>query len=334
MKKQVLSFLLITICFIHPATFADTLSDVKKSGFLRCGVSTGLIGFSKADEKGNWKGLDVDICRAVAAATLGDAQKVKFYPLSARERFTALQSGEIDILSRNTTWTFSRDTTLGLNFAGISYYDGQGFMLKKNLGINSAKGLNGLTVCLKQGTTSELNLIDFFKKNNMKYKAISFDTTDQIIKGFASGRCDMVTSDRSQLYAMRLTLANPETAIILPEVISKEPLGPVVRDDDNNWFNIVKWTIYTMLDAEELGISRKNIKTLKNNPEPAIRRFLNATGKKLGLDKNWTYTIISEVGNYADVFEGNIGNRSPLKIERGFNALWSDGGLQYAPPIR
>jgi len=334
MNKHVLSFLLITILFIHPASFANTLSDVKKSGFLRCGVSTGLTGFSKAGEKGNWKGFDVDICHAVAAATMGDAKKVKFYPLSAKERFTALQSGEIDILSRNTTWTFSRDTGMGLNFAAISYYDGQGFMLRKNLEINSAKGLNGLTVCLKQGTTSELNLIDFFKKNNMKYKAISFDTSAQIIKGFAAGRCDMVTSDRSQLYAMRLTLSNPDTATILPEVISKEPLGPVVRDDDNNWFNIVKWTIFAMLNAEELGVNRENIKALKNSPEPAIQRLLNASGEKLGLGNNWTYNIISQVGNYADIFEGNIGNRSPLKIERGFNALWSNGGLQYAPPIR
>ncbi len=334
MIRHILSFLIVALTFMHPAAFANTLSEVKKAGFLRCGVSTGLTGFSRVDEKGNWKGLDVDICRAVAATALGDAKKVKFYPLSAKERFTALQSGEIDILSRNTTWTFSRDSTLGLNFAGIVYYDGQGFMLKKDLGINNAKGLNGLTVCLKKGTTSELNLIDFFKKHNMKYKAISFDTTEQIIKGFASGRCDMVTSDRSQLYAIRLTLANPDAAIILPEVISKEPLGPMVRDDDNHWFTLVKWTIYAMLNAEELGISRKNINTLKNSTEPAIQRFLKTSGEKLGLENNWTYAIISQVGNYADIFEGNIGSRSPLKIERGLNALWSNGGLHYAPPIR
>ncbi len=333
MNKYLFTFVLFALFRLNPA-FADTLSDIKKTGYIKCGVSTGLNGFSKADEKGHWKGLDVDLCRAVAAATLGDAQKVKFYPLSAKERFTALQSGEIDILSRNTTWTFSRDTTLGLNFAGIIYYDGQGFMLKKDLDISDTKALNGLSVCLKQGTTSELNLIDFYKKNNMKYKAISFDTSEQIIKGFASGRCDMVTSDRSQLYSMRLTLDNPDSAIILADVISKEPLGPVVRDNDDNWLNIVKWTIYTLLNAEELGISRENIKKLKENPEPSMQRLLNASGKKLGLGKTWSYDIISQVGNYADIFEANIGKRSPLRIERGLNALWSKGGLQYAPPMR
>ena len=333
MKK---SFLLglATAAIFSTSAQAGTLEDVKKAGVLKCGVSTGLGGFSAADDKGNWKGLDVDVCRAVAAAVLGDAKKVKYNPLTAKERFTALQSGEIDMLSRNTTWTLTRDASLGLNFAGVNYYDGQGFMVTKALGVDSALKLDGAAVCIQAGTTTELNLADYFKANNMKYKAITFDTSDQTIKGFESGRCDMLTSDQSQLYSLRIKLAKPDSAIVLPEVISKEPLGPVVRQGDDQWFNIVKWSLNAMINAEELGLTSKNIKEKKDSKDPAIGRMVGGQGEKLGLDDNWSANIIEQVGNYGESFERNVGTGSPLKIGRGLNALWSKGGIMYAPPIR
>ena len=316
---------------------AGTLEDVKERGKLFCGVSTGLAGFSQKDEKGKWSGIDVDACRAVAAAVLGGADKVEYKPLTAKERFTALQSGEIDMLSRNTTWTHTRDTSLGLNFVGTTYYDGQGFMVKKALGVKSAKELDGAAVCIQAGTTTELNLADYFRANNMEYKAITFDTSDQTRGGFDSGRCDVLTSDQSQLYALRIGLTDPDSAMVLPEVISKEPLGPVVRQGDDEWFNVVRWSVFALIEAEFLGIDSQSASPLKNNGNPAQKRFLGSegdAGKNLGLDNNWAYQIVKQVGNYGEIFEKNVGADSPLKIARGLNAQWNDGGILYSPPIR
>ena len=316
---------------------AGTLEDVKKRGSLNCGVSTGLAGFSQKDEKGKWSGIDVDACRAVAAAVLGDADKVSYKPLTAKERFTALQSGEIDMLSRNTTWTQTRDTSLGLNFVGTTYYDGQGFMVKKSLGVDSAKQLNGAAVCIQAGTTTELNLADYFRANNMEYKAITFDTSDQTRGGFDSGRCDVLTSDQSQLYALRIGLTDPESAIVLPEVISKEPLGPAVRQGDDEWFNIVRWSVFALIEAEFLGVDSKSADKLKNNGNPEQKRLLGSegdSGEKLGLGADWAYNIVKQVGNYGEIFERNVGAGSPLKIARGLNAQWNNGGILYSPPIR
>ncbi|WP_370454958.1 amino acid ABC transporter substrate-binding protein [Hahella sp. KA22] len=314
-----------------------TLDAVKKKGFVQCGVSTGLPGFSNPDDKGNWMGLDVDLCRAVAAATLGDASKVKYIPLTAKERFTALQSGEIDLLSRNTTWTLTRDGSLGLNFAGVNYYDGQGFLVSKDLGVKSAKELDGAAVCIQAGTTTELNLADYFREFGMKYQPVVFDTSDQTVKGFEAGRCDVLTSDQSQLYALRIQLSNPDKAMVLPEVISKEPLGPVVRQGDDQWFNIVKWSLFAAITAEELGVSSDNADKMKSSTNPNVQRLLGTEagqGKNLGLDDAWAFNIVKQVGNYGEMFERNVGKSSPLGIERGLNALWTKGGLQYAPPIR
>jgi general L-amino acid transport system substrate-binding protein len=316
---------------------AGTLDDVKKKGILSCGVSTGLPGFSNPDKNKKWAGLDSDFCKAVAAAVLGDANKVKFTPLTAKERFTALQSGEIDILSRNTTWTQTRDASLGLNFAGVMYYDGQGFMVSKKLGVKSAKELSGAAVCIQAGTTTELNLADYFRFNNMKYKSVVFDTSDQSIKGFESGRCDVLTSDQSQLYALMTKLKNPANAMVLPEIISKEPLGPVVRQGDDVWFNINRWTLNALITAEELGITSKNIESMMSSKNPSIERFVGKTqdlGKKISLDNTWAVNIIKQVGNYSEIFERNVGKNTPLKIARGLNALWSNGGIMYAPPMR
>lgn len=333
MKKSIFLGLAVVTMFGASAT-ADTLESVMKNDSVKCGVSTGLAGFSAADEKGNYQGIDVDVCRAVAAATLGDAQKVKFIPLTAKERFTALQSGEIDVLSRNTTWTLTRDASLGLNFAGVNYYDGQGFMVSKSLGVKSAMELDGAAVCLQSGTTTELNLADYFKANNMSFKAVTYDTSDQTIKGFEAGRCDMLTSDQSQLYSLRIKLAKPEDAVVLPEVISKEPLGPVVRQGDDKWFNIVRWSLNTMINAEEMGLTKANIASMKDSKDPATQRIMGGQGEKLGLSDDWSYNIISQVGNYGESFEANVGSGSPLKIGRGLNALWNKGGIMYAPPIR
>jgi len=332
MKKLAAS--LIAIACIGGVASADTLESVKKNGHVKCGVTTGLPGFSAADEKGVWRGIDVDICRGVAAAVLGDASKVKYTPLTAKERFTALQSGEIDMLSRNTTWTLTRDASLGLNFTGVNYYDGQGFMVNKNLGVKSALELDGAAICIQAGTTTELNLADYFKSHNMKYRAVTYDSSDQTIKGFEAGRCDVLTSDQSQLYALRIKLAKPEDAVVLPEIVSKEPLGPVVRQGDDKWFNIVKWTLFAMVNAEELGVSSSNIKEMKKSKNPAIQRLITGQGEKLGLSDDWSYNIISQVGNYGEIFDRNVGAGSPLKIERGLNQLWNKGGIMYAPPIR
>ena len=305
---------------------------------MQCGVNTGLPGFAVADAKGEWTGMDVEVCRAVAAAVLGDAQAVKFTPLTAKERFTALQSGEIDLLSRNTTWTLSRYTGLGVNFTGITYYDGQGFMVKKDLGVSDAKELGGASICIQSGTTTELNLADWFRTRGMNYQPVVFDTADQVVGGFAAGRCDALTSDQSQLYALRIKLADPSSAIVLPNVISKEPLGPLVRQGDDQWFNIVKWTLFALVNAEELGITAANVEQMKaGSKDPNVRRLLGAEGnfgEAMGLGADWAFQAVKQMGNYGEMFERNLGNSTPLGIARGLNALWSEGGLQYAPPIR
>jgi general L-amino acid transport system substrate-binding protein len=320
------------------AQAATTLEAVKERGHLKCGVNTGLPGFSSADDKGRWTGLDVDICRAVAAAVLGDANAVKFTPLTAKERLTAVQTGEVDLLSRNTTWTATRDTALGLNFTGVSFYDGQAFMVKKALGLSSARELDGASVCVLSGTTTELNLADYFRTNKLSYQSVVFDTADQVVAGFESGRCDAVTSDQSQLYAQRIKLSQPDSAVVLPTVISKEPLGPVVRQGDDGWFNIVKWTLFALLNAEEFGVTSANVDELRaNSSNPNVRRLLGSEsdiGGNMGLGADWAHRIVKQVGNYGEIFERNVGGASPLGIERGLNALWNQGGLQYAPPIR
>ncbi|MBL6959157.1 MAG: amino acid ABC transporter substrate-binding protein [Rhodospirillales bacterium] len=339
MKSKMLGVLVAAgtaVAFAATAS-AATLDDVKKKGHVQCGVNTGVPGFALPDSKNQWTGLDVDVCRAVAAAVLGDAGKVKYTPLTAKERFTALQSGEIDILSRNTTWTHTRDTSLGLNFAGVNYYDGQGFLVNKSLGVKSAKELDGASVCIQAGTTTELNLADYFKQNGMKYKAVVFDTSDQTRQGFEANRCDMLTSDASQLYALRTKMKNPNGAIVLPEIISKEPLGPVVRQGDDQWFNIVRWSMNAWINAEELGITSGNADKMKGSKNPNVKRLLGTSGdlgQKLGLDNAWAYRIVKQVGNYSESFERNVGMSSPLKIARGVNALWNKGGIMYAPPIR
>lgn len=315
-----------------------TLDAVKKKGFVQCGVSDGLPGFSYADAKGQYQGIDVDVCKAVAAAVFGDAGKVKFSPLTAKERFTALQSGEVDVLSRNTTWTSSRDAAMGLNFTGVTYYDGQGFLVNKGIGVKSAKELDGATVCIQAGTTTELNLSDYFRANNLKYTPITYDTSDESAKSLESGRCDVLTSDQSQLYAQRIKLAKPDDYVVLPEVISKEPLGPAVRQGDEEWFDIVRWTLFAMLNAEELGVTSTNVEQMaKTTKNPDVARLLGAEGeygKDLKLANDWAVQIVKQVGNYGEVFERNVGKGSELKIERGLNALWNKGGLQYAPPVR
>ncbi|MEA3466598.1 MAG: amino acid ABC transporter substrate-binding protein [Thermodesulfobacteriota bacterium] len=340
MKKITWALVATVVTLVISVGFAQasTKDEVQKRGVFQCGVSTGLPGFSIADEKGNWAGLDVDVCKAIAAATLGDATKIKYVPLNAKERFTALQSGEIDALVRGTTWTLTRDSSLGLNFTGVNYYDGQGFMVMKKLGVKSALDLNGAAVCIQSGTTSELNLADYFKENKMEYKAVVFDSHDATAKAFDNGRCDVLTSDQSQLYGLRTHLSKPDDAVVLPEVISKEPLGPVVRQGDDAWFNIVKWTLNAMIEAEELGVTAANVDDMKaNSKSPAIRRLLGLegiAGKGLGLNSDWAYQVIKQVGNYGEIFDRNVGAGSPLKIARGLNALWSKGGIMYAPPVR
>lgn len=316
---------------------ASTLQEVVKKGELSCGISTGIPGFSATDSKGVWQGLDVDFCKSVAAAVFGDASKVKYIALTAKERFTALQSGEVDVLSRSTTWTATRDTSLGLNFAGVNYYDGQGFLVSKNLGVTSAKELDGATFCIQAGTTTELNLTDYFKANKMEYKAVTYDTSGQTVDGFKSGRCDVLTSDASQLYGLKIKLDDPNSAFVLPEIISKEPLGPVVRQGDDEWFNIVRWTMFATLEAEELGVTSANVDAMLKSENPNIKRLLGTSGsagEDLGLKNDWAYQIVKQVGNYAEMFDRNVGKDSPLNIDRGINNLWNKGGLMYPMPIR
>lgn len=323
--------------FVAQGASAQTLKQVKDRGVLNCGANGQLAGFGLPDAQGNWAGLDVDVCRAVAAAVLGDAKKVKFVPLTAKDRFTALQSGDVDLLARNTTWTESRDTTLGLNFTGVNYYDGQGFMVRKSLKVNSALELNGASVCVQQGTTTELNLADYFRANKMQLKSVTFADADQTVKAYDAGRCDAFTTDASGLYSERLRLAKPDDHIVLPEIISKEPLGPSVRHGDDQWFDVVKWVGFAMVDAEDLGVDSKNVDEMMKSTNPEIRRLLGVEGnfgEQLGLTKDTFYKVIKQVGNYGESFERNVGSGSPLKIDRGLNKLWTKGGIMYAPPVR
>ncbi|MCE8017385.1 amino acid ABC transporter substrate-binding protein [Halomonas sp. MCCC 1A17488] len=316
---------------------ADTLDDTRERGAVQCGVSDGLPGFSAPDDQGEWQGLDVDICRAVAAAVFGDSEAVRYISLNAVERFTALQSGEVDVLSRNTTWTTTRDTTLGLNFTGVTFYDGIGFMINKDLGVSSAKELDGAAICVQSGTTTELNVADYFRANGMEFDPIVFDTSEQTVGGYEAGRCDVLTSDTSQLAALRIQLSDPDQSVILPEIISKEPLGPVVRQGDDKWFNIVKWSLFAMLNAEEMGITSDNVDEMLESDNPDVARLLGRDGnygEAMGLEADWAYNIIKQVGNYGESYDRNVGMSSPLEIERGVNALWTEGGIQYAPPIR
>ncbi|GHC68520.1 amino acid ABC transporter substrate-binding protein [Limoniibacter endophyticus] len=320
---------------------AATLDDVKARGELVCGTNTGLAGFAAPDNAGNWTGLDVDFCRAVAAAIFGDPAKVRFVPLSAKDRFTALQSGNVDLLSRNTTWTINRDTALGLNFVGVTYYDGQGFMVRKDLDVNSALELGGATVCVQAGTTTELNMADYFRANNLEYNPVVFEALAETTKAYEDGRCDAYTTDASGLYSTRLQLANPDDHVVLPDLISKEPLGPAVRKGDEQWFSVVKWTYFALLNAEDLGITQANVEEIaaKADASPEIKRVLGTEegskiGTDLGLENDWVVKIVKGVGNYGEIFERNVGQGSPLKIDRGLNKLWNKGGLQYGMPIR
>jgi general L-amino acid transport system substrate-binding protein len=315
---------------------AGTLDQVKARGQLICGANPGLAGFGLPDSQGVYKGLDVDECKAIAAAIFNDPSKVKYLPINAKDRPTILASGEIDVLIRNTTWTLSRQTG-GMFFTGINFYDGQGFMVRKKLGVDSALKLDGASICVQQGTTTELNLADYFRANNMKLEAVVFATDEEATKAYDSGRCDAYTTDASGLYSERLKMSNPDDHMVLPEIISKEPLGPSVRRDDVQWFQIVQWTHYALLTAEELGVTQANVDEKLKSDNPAIRRLLGVEGsygEGLGLTKDWAYRIVKAVGNYGEIFERNVGQGSPIKIARGLNALWNKGGLQYAPPIR
>jgi general L-amino acid transport system substrate-binding protein len=328
----------LAVAAAGPAHAGAIFDAIKDKGFIQCGVNVGLAGFSNPDDAGDWSGIDVDVCRAIAAAVFGDAEAVKFTPLTSKERFTALQSGEVDVLSRNTTWTLNRDSALGLDFTGVTYYDGQGFMVPKSLGVKSALELDGASVCVQTGTTTELNLADYFRANDMSYTPVVFERGDEARTAYEQGRCDTLTTDQSGLYAERIGLANPDDHIVLPEVISKEPLGPAVRHGDNQWGDIVRWTLYAMLEAEELGINSQNVDDEKaNSTNPNVRRLLGVEGdmgQGIGLPADFGYQIVKQLGNYGEIFDRNIGMSSPLKIERGLNALWTDGGLQYAMPVR
>jgi general L-amino acid transport system substrate-binding protein len=330
-----LTLLIFGVALAAAAHAGPAVDAIVKRGFVQCGVNTGLAGFSQPDSKGEWRGLDVDLCRALGAGLLGDAKKVRFTPLTAQQRFTALQSGEVDILSRNTTWTLTRDTSLGLNFVGVNFYDGQGFMVAKKRKINSARQLDGATVCVQPGTTTELNLADYFRAHNMKFKPVVIEKLEEVLNAYFAGRCDVYTTDMSGLFAARVSrAARPADHVILPEIISKEPFGPAVRHGDDQWFDIVKWSLFAMIEAEELGLTSKNIEQHARSAHPIIQRFTGIKGefgKMLGLDNRWAYNIVKQVGNYGESFERNL---SPLGIERGMNRLWNRGGLMYAPPLR
>ena len=319
------------------AQAGTTFDNVKKKGFVQCGVSTGVIGFSAPDSKGAWKGLDIDMCRAVAATMFGDSTKFKVTPLTSQQRFTALQSGEIDVLTRNTTQTLTRDTTLGMLGAGVNYYDSQGVIVRKDLGVKSAKELNGATICVQPGTTTELNLADFFRANNITFKPVVIEKLDEVVGAFVSGRCDAYTTDKSGIAGSRSAMQNPDQYIILPEDFSKEPLGPMVRQGDEQWFNVIRWALFAMVEAEEYGITTKNVDEMLKSTNPNVQRILGVTpgmGKNLGVDEKWAYNIVKQVGNYGESFERNVGADSPLKLPRGLNQQWTKGGIMYAWPIR
>jgi general L-amino acid transport system substrate-binding protein len=329
----VATFLFATI----NANANQTRENVIKRGSLNCGVSQGVPGFSNADASGKWTGLDVDFCRALAAAVLGDPNKVKYTPLSAKDRFEVLKAGDIDVLARNTTWTLARDGGLAVDFVGVNFYDGQGFMVRKAANINSAKKLNNVKVCLETGTTTELNLRDYFNANKLKYEQIGFTKSDDAIAAYDAGRCEVYTTDKSGIAANRTKTKNPSDHIILPETISKEPLGPVVRGNDENWANIARWTLNVMIEAEEYNVTKTNIDSLKGSADPVIKRLLGLEGdlgKSLNLDNNWSYNIVKMVGNYGESYEANVGTKTPVNLPRALNASWRKGGILYAPPVR
>ena len=338
-KARIALVLSLSIGFgFAPAWAGPTLDKIKQAGAMVCGVNTGLAGFGQPDSQGRYSGFDIDVCKAIAAAVLGDPEKVKYVPLTAQQRFTALQSGEVDVLSRNTTYTLQRDAELGLNFAPVMYYDGQGFMVPKKLGVKSAKELNGATVCVQPGTTTELNLADYFRANNMQFKPLVIEKLDEVVSAYLSGRCDVFTTDRSGLAAVRTgRTPNPDEQVILPEMISKEPLAPAVRQGDNQWADIVRWVVFALIQAEEKGITSQNVDEKLKSEDPDVKRMLGVTpgmGKALGLDEKWAYNAVKAVGNYGQIFERNVGAQSPLKLDRGLNDLWTHGGLMYAMPIR
>ena len=337
MKGLKICLIMLAIIAMSGVAMAGTLQDVRAKGFIQAGVNGDLFGFGKADEKGVWKGLDVDTARAIAAAVFGNADKVKYTPLTAKTRFTALQSGEIDVLTRNCTQTLSRDTALGLDFVQVNYYDGQGFLVPKKLGVKTGKDLDGAAVCVLPGTTTELNVADYFRANGMKMSPVVIENTAELAKAFFAGRCDVLTSDASQLAGTRAVAPNPKDYIILPTIISKEPLAPAVRHGDNQWKDIVNYSVLAMINAEELGITSQNVDKMLESKDPKIMRFLGVTegnGKALGLDEKFAYNIVKQVGNYGEIFERNVGVNTPLGIERGLNALWTDGGLMYSPPFK
>ena len=339
MRQLKLISLLFVVVFLLTTglAVAGTLEDVRAKGYISVGVNEGLFGFSKPDEKGVWRGLDVDTARAISVAVFGAPDKLKFVPLTAKTRFTALQSGEIDVLTRNCTQTLGRETALGLDFAQVNYYDGQGFLVPKKLGVTSAKQLDGATVCVLPGTTTELNVADYFRANGMKMSPVVIESTPELAKAFFAGRCDVLTSDASQLASTRVVAPNPDDYVILPEIISKEPLAPVVRHGDNKWYDIVNFSVLALIAAEEMGITSKNVEAMLKSKDPKIQRFLGVSpgnGKALGIDENWAYNIIKLIGNYGEIFERNVGVNTPLKLERGLNAQWTNGGLMYAPPFK
>ncbi|PLY02250.1 MAG: amino acid ABC transporter substrate-binding protein [Desulfuromonas sp.] len=337
LAKSLVLFLAVSLMAVSFAYAGKDLDAVKAKGFIQVGVNGGVFGFGMPDEKGVWKGLDVDTARAVSAAIFGDADKVKYTPLTAQQRFTALQSGEIDLLTRNATRTLSRETQLGLNFVTVNYYDGQGFMVPKALGVKSAKELDGATVCVLPGTTTEQNAADFFRSNNMKMNPVVIESTSELAKTFFAGRCDVLTSDASQLAGTRAVAPNPKDYIILPEIISKEPLAPAVRHGDDQFRDIVDFSVLAMINAEELGITSANVDEMLKSTNPVVQRFLGVipgNGEALGLDEKWAYNIVKQVGNYGEVFERNVGVNTKLGIERGLNALWTNGGLMYSPPFK
>jgi general L-amino acid transport system substrate-binding protein len=319
------------------ASAQNTLATVKQRGHLICGGHIGAPGFSQPDSKGDYTGFDSDLCRAVAAAIFGDAKAIRFRPLTSQQRLTALQTGEIDVLIRTTTWTMGRDVGSGLNITNTTFYDGQGFLVRKKLGIHSAKELNGATICVTTGTTNEMNLADWARTNNIKIQPLVIEQNDETRNAYEAGRCDSFTTDASQLAGIRTGLAHPDEHVVLPDIISKEPLGPFVRQGDDQWFDIVRWTMFALVEAEELGVTSKNVDEMLKSSNPNVQRLLGVTGgfgKSLGLDERWAYNAIKQLGNYGELFEQHLGKSSPLQLERGLNALWKNGGLQYAPPIR
>ena len=336
MKRGMLVLAVLALWVV--GAHASTLADVKARGKILCGVNPGLQGFAAQDGSGNWSGFDVDFCKAVAAATLGNAGAVEYVPLNAQERFDKLKTGAVDVLARNTTWTMERETRTGIRFAGVSYHDGQGFIVKKLLGVTTALNLTGAQICFLAGTTTQANVEDFFREKEMTFTPVTFDKIGDLVKAFDDGKCDTYTADSSQLHAIRLKLANPDDSMVLPDVISKEPLGPAVRQGDEQWFNIVRWTLFALINAEEIDVTAAGVDDLKaQSKKPAVRRLLGAEGTfgaDLGLDAEWAARALKAVGNYSEIFERNLGTGSPLAIGRGLNALWNAGGLLYAPPVR